>query len=1196
MSPLLSVVVPFYNVETYLEACLESLQQQTLRDIEVIMVDDGSPDGSTAIAKEFAGKDERFRLVQQENQGLGPARNTGARQATGTFLAFLDSDDILPRYSYELMVGSLKETGSDLACGGVRRLTSAGPRNSPMHTEIFRVTEKGTHITRRPDLLGDRTAWNKVFRKDFFDKHGFAFPAGLYEDAPVTIPAHYLASAVDVLSDVVYYWREREGESQSITQRRTEPGNLEDRVRTTQAVTAFLRDRSRELWRAQLASVISGELPLYIDVAGEGGPEYRNRLRALVGEVLSEADDTMTRELTALKRLKYHFIRNDMIEELLELINFQQARIFTADVSLKDGRWYAHYPYFGDTARAVPDELYDVTDELRQKLQGRADSARWEDGRLRVSGHAYIARIPMTDPAADPQACALRVWLQHTRNGTVVELPVKRVHRPDVSADAKRAAADYDWAGFEVEIDPADLKVGRYRFMRASKYRMLRALRSASWELHAEVTAPGGLKVAGPLGGPRRSDVRWANAWEAGSDVWIRPVTTAADRFAVQVKQLNAHVTEAVAEGGELVLRGRVSDGGATSAEIVLARRQGMAEARLAATLEGNGRFTARIPVDVLVSHATDNAATLHTWVTEGLDWDASLRIPGQAKPVRLTIRDDVEVRHSLGSDEIVVTRTKFGNLRIIERPRRPAVTRAEWTRDGRLVLTGELAGRAPAAPDGSGEPGGSGFPGHFKVKLRNGGDTYSFPVTWNGGTFTAELAPARLPRFGEELPLATGQWGFFAPMHEGDVAVAVSRTSVADLPAPQVVGLHEFRLSTFQADSLRLESRPAQDDEERGVFGLKRIALSEYPGFLTAPVREMAMFESFRGRQYSDSPRAIYEELARRRPELEFVWVTKDGQFQPPPGVRQVLYGSREHFRTLAQARFLVGNDPMPEWMRKRDGQFYVQTWHGTPLKRIGYDIERPRFKNAQDYMRRFSADVAQWNVLVSPNPFSTPIMQRAFRYEGEILESGYPRNDVLVRGDAARAARVRSLLGVPEGRRVVLYAPTWRDDQAKAGGYQMELQLDIGAARAALGDDHVLLVRGHFNLGGGVEGTDGRFAIDVSRYPDIADLYLIADVLITDYSSVMFDFAVTGRPQLFFTYDLERYRDQLRGFYFDFEIEAPGPLCRTSAELIEAIADAEPIAAAYADRYQAFRAKFCAWDDGIAAARVVDRMLREP
>ncbi|MQY07171.1 bifunctional glycosyltransferase/CDP-glycerol:glycerophosphate glycerophosphotransferase [Actinomadura macrotermitis] len=1177
MSPLLSVIVPFYNVEDYLEACLESVQQQTLRDVEVLMVDDGSPDGSATIAKGFAERDPRFRLIEQHNKGLGPARNTGAAQATGTYLTFLDSDDLVPRYAYEMMVGTLQETGSDLVCGAVRRLTSAGPRPSGMHTEMFRVTEKRTHISKRPDLLGDRTAWNKVFRRSFYDKHAFAFPGGLYEDAPVTIPAHFLAASVDVLSDVVYYWREREGESQSITQRRTEPGNLEDRVRSIRSVTAFLKKHSPRLWRAHLALVLSDELPLYIDVAGDGGPEYQARLRSLVNDVLAEADPSLLTELTALKRLKYHFISHGMIDELLVMLAYQQAQIFSADAVRKGDRWYGAYPFFGDPAYDVPDELYDITDEVT--LRGRVDNAGWRDGRLHIAGHAYITRIPMTRPGDAPGAPGLRVWLRHVRNGATVELPVRRAHRPDVSADATRAAADYDWAGFEVEIAPSALHVNRYRFLRVSRHRILQALRSASWELHAEVTAPGGLVRSGPLGGPRRSDVRWANAWQAGPDVTIRPVTAAGDRFTIQVKQLAAQVGAARIEAGELVLQGRSAKGAAASGRLLLTRRQGMAKAQSPVSLDAEGAFTARIPLNALVSHAAETGVALHTWVNEGLDWDASLELAGHAKPIRLSVHDDVELRHPLGADEIVVTRTKFGNLRIIERSRRPAVTTAEWTGDGRLLLHGEMAG--------------TDRPDRLVLRLRNGGDTAVFPLTWSGENFTAELAPTRVKVFGQPLPLASGLWGFFVPMADGEVPVAVSRSSLSGLPPQEIVGLHELRLHTYQADSLRLEVRTALPDEERGVYGLKRLAQRDYPAFRREPLRDLAVFESFRGRQYSDSPRAVYEEMARRHPDLDYVWVTLDGRFQAPPGVRTVLYGSRTHFETLAQARYLVGNDPMPEWFVKREGQFYLQTWHGTPLKRIGYDIERPQFKNAQDYLRRFSADVAQWDALVSPNPFSSPILRRAFRYDGELLESGYPRNDLLVRGDAERAERVRSLLGIAPGKKVVLYAPTWRDDQARSGGYSMELKLDLAAARAALGDDHVLLVRGHFNLGGGVEGADGEFTIDVSRYSDIAELYLISDVLITDYSSVMFDFAVTGRPQIFFTYDLERYRDQLRGFYFDLEAEAPGPLVATSAEVIAAIRDAGASTGAYAARYRAFQEKFCAWDDGTAAARAVDRML---
>ncbi|MBW8484626.1 bifunctional glycosyltransferase/CDP-glycerol:glycerophosphate glycerophosphotransferase [Actinomadura parmotrematis] len=1178
MSPLLSVVVPFYNVEEYLADCLESVQHQTLRDVEVLMVDDGSPDGSAEIARRFAAADDRFTLITQENQGLGPARNTGAAAATGTYLAFLDSDDVVPRYAYELMVGTLQETGSDLVAGAVRRLTSAGPRRSPMHTEMFRVTDKRTHVSRRPDLLGDRTAWNKVFRREFFREHGFAFPAGLYEDAPVTIPAHFLASAVDVLDDVVYYWREREGESQSITQRRTEPGNLEDRVRSTRAVTDFLKDRSPELWRAQLTSVLAGELPLYIDVAGDGGPEYRERLRAQVNEVLAETDAGMMRELTALKRLKYHFVSTGRTDELLTMLAYQQAQIFTADVVRRGDRWYGVYPFFDDPARGVPDELYDVTDEL--SFIGRADTAWWRDGRLHIAGHAYITRIPMTPPG-EPESPAVRVWLQHTRSGATVELPAARVHRPDVSADARRAAADYDWAGFKVEVDPADLKAGKYRFLRSASLPGLKGFRTGNWELHAEVTAPGGLALRGPVGGPRRSDVRWANAWQAGRDLSIRPVTMPGDRFALQVRALTAQVTEARVEGDGIVLAGRLAGHRSGTGELRLDRRQGMDTVRLPAALDG-GSFRAVIPAGAMASHSPDTAAGPSAWVAEGLDWDVSLALPGTAKPLRLTVADDVDLRHPLGSDELVVTRTKFGNLRIIERSLRPSVTSAAWGPDGRLVLRGELAG--------------DDRPERMLVRLRGGGDTAEFPVSWDGARFTAEFDPTRVPQFGQLLPLAGGFWGFFVRVGAREVPVSVARSSLADLPPQEFAGLHELRLHTYQGDSLRLEVRTALADEERGVFGLKRIALREYPAFRRQPLRDLAVFESFRGRQYSDSPRAIYEEMVRRRPDLEYVWITLDGRYQAPEGARTVLQGSRAHFEALAQARYLVGNDPMPEWLDKRAGQFYLQTWHGTPLKRIGYDIERPQFKNAQDYLRRFSADVAQWDALVSPNPFSSPIMRRAFRFDGELLESGYPRNDLPVRGDAERASAVRKLLGVPEGKRVVLYAPTWRDDQARAGGYSMDLRFDLDAARAALSDDHVLLVRGHFNLGGGVTGADGRFVVDVSRYPDIAELYLVSDIMITDYSSVMFDFAVTGRPQLFFTYDLERYRDQLRGFYFDLEAESPGPLVATSDELIAAIRDVDDLTPGYADRYRAFQAKFCAWDDGNAAARAVDRILAGP
>jgi len=225
----------------------------------------------------------------------------------------------------------------------------------------------------------------------------------------------------------------------------------------------------------------------------------------------------------------------------------------------------------------------------------------------------------------------------------------------------------------------------------------------------------------------------------------------------------------------------------------------------------------------------------------------------------------------------------------------------------------------------------------------------------------------------------------------------------------------------------------------------------------------------------------------------------------------------------------------------------------------------------------------------------FSTPIMRRAFQFEGEILESGYPRNDVLLSEETQELAKsVRERIGLPADKKVVLYAPTWRDDQFyRAGNYKFDMRLDVKKAAERLGDDHVLLVRKHSNIVDAVPGAGDGFVFDVSSYPDIAELFLITDVLVTDYSSLMFDFANTGRPMLFFTYDLEYYRDQLRGFYFDFEDKAPGPLLQTSDELIDALADIDRISASYTENYREFKDVFCDLDDGQAGERVINRML---
>jgi CDP-glycerol glycerophosphotransferase len=346
-------------------------------------------------------------------------------------------------------------------------------------------------------------------------------------------------------------------------------------------------------------------------------------------------------------------------------------------------------------------------------------------------------------------------------------------------------------------------------------------------------------------------------------------------------------------------------------------------------------------------------------------------------------------------------------------------------------------------------------------------------------------------------------------------------------------------------------------------------------------------VYNSFSGR-YSDSPRAVYEALAGRA-DVHHTWLSHPAhEHSFPAGARTVRYGSPECIATLEAADVLVSNDHVPLDWSKRPGSTYVQTWHGTPLKRIHHDVRWA----PPGRLDRLDDDVALWDHLLSPNRASTERLRRAFRFTGQIHETGYPRNDLLSspRRFAVRDA-VRAELGIPDGKRVVLYTPTWRDDVVFAGnGPGFALQLDLDDFTRRLGHDHVLLLRLHSMVADQLAMPPGAPVIDVSRYRDVRDLYVAADLLVTDYSSTMFDFAVTGRPILFFTYDLAHYRDELRGFYFDLTAEAPGPLLSTSEELISGIRDIEAVAAEHRGSYARFRDTFCHLEDGQATDRVLD------
>jgi len=363
---------------------------------------------------------------------------------------------------------------------------------------------------------------------------------------------------------------------------------------------------------------------------------------------------------------------------------------------------------------------------------------------------------------------------------------------------------------------------------------------------------------------------------------------------------------------------------------------------------------------------------------------------------------------------------------------------------------------------------------------------------------------------------------------------------------------------------------------------------------------KNLVIFESYLGKQYSCNPRAIYEYLKENHPEYKLVWSVKKSHnslFKE----KNIPFTNRLSLKWIyymARAEFWVNNSRLPKWVRKPKHTKFLQTWHGTPLKKLALDMDEVYMpgQTTKKYKEEFIKETSRWDYLISPNPYSTEIFKRAFHFHQTIVETGYPRNDILYSKDKETIIQnFKQVHQLPSHKKVILYAPTWRDDSYyKQGRYKFDLELDIKRLQERLGKDYVMIFRLHYLVAEQLDLSAFQgFAYDFSHHEDINELYLISDVLITDYSSVFFDYANLKRPMIFFVYDIEKYRDKLRGFYFDFEKEAPGPLVKSTDEVIEELERLENDSFKLPPSFERFYQTFCGLESGESTKRVVQKVF---
>jgi len=1153
--PALTVVLPVYDVEDYLAECLDSVLGQSLTDLEVVAVDDGSTDGSAAVLAEYAARDPRLRVVRQANAGLGAARNTGVRQARGTWLTFVDSDDRLPAGALEALVGSLRRTGSDLAVGAVVRFDSSRRWTPEWVHELHARDRLRTTLEELPGLLRNNYTWNKVYSRELWERSGLEFREGVaYEDQPIVTQLLLRARSLDVLSATVYEYRAREDRS-SISQQTDSMPDLRDRVLAWQTSRdVLLREASEPVYAAWLQTLFSTHFHWYLDNDSVEDVEYWKFLSEAVRDLAQDASEQVWRRTPPTRRVAVELARRGLHDELVELRRRGGKRAESWPVRVRPDGLVLELPGQGPDGPGLDDDLFLLPVE-QLAVRSALHRVTWlpdatgpgADRVLQVDGYAYLPHLDLREHPTD-----IALALRDRATGEVLPLRVQRVDDPALRPPGTSEHADHGASTFTAQVDLRDLVAAGRR----------------AWVLEASVTTAG-FTVTGPVTDLGRTGSAAVLESALSPDGWWVHLSSPARRpLQVRVVPPRATVVEARLEGRQVIARVRPPAGRPYAAVQLEADRAGARGT--AGPLQPDG--TQELVVAVPPAPPTDvPGAAAHRWAVRGV-------LPsGALEPLALPGGPELADACVVGGAVLGLERTRRGNLGVVGWPGLVRVGAARLS-DGALHLEGTVLGG----------------PADLSLRLRGVvARTADVTVDRDGDRFTARLPLiAGRGRFGD-LPLPTRTYVVEAGGDAADEVVVVpARALVRTLPRAVATDRLEGRLTRSGRDRLELALLTPRGEQARSRAA--QHDLQQWSATLLPERSEGLLVRSYFGETATDNGLGVVAELRRRGADLPVRWVVKDHSVPLPEGVDPVVHGSRDWYRLLGTSRYYLDNMFQPRTHAKPPGQVMVQTFHGYPFKSMGHTYwARAGF--ARDLVESYDARAREWDHLVSPARYATPLLRREFHYDGDVLEIGYPRNDVLQSPQApALRARVRAALGIGDRQTAVLYAPTFRDDLAQDNHRATHQDLlGLEALAAELGPEFVVLHRGHaFHARTGTRTGSRDNLVDVTDYPEVSDLYLAADAAVVDYSSLRFDFGVTGKPMIFFVPDLERYQ-QMRGWLVDYVPTAPGPRLSERAEVVRELRDLDGLRRRHADAYRRFREEYLSLEDGHAGARLVDAVF---
>lgn len=1156
--PLVSIVVPVYNVAEYLPEFLDSVVGQTYKNLEILVIDDGSPDESASIARRWARWDKRIRVISKPNGGLGAARNTGIDAARGDYLTFADSDDVYDSNAIHAMVSTLEKTGSDFVVGTMVRRTGKRDYLPKWNRKVHETDRLQLTIDEYPDILLDVFAWNKLWRRDFFNEHVRGFPERiLYEDQEPSALSYINARSFDVIKDHVYYWRVRE-DGTSITQQKAKINDLSDRLKVSLAVARTVVDHpSVDVRNAWYSKIFGIDLIQYIEQVPRTDDTYFEVLSQGLQSLVDLCEPDFWKQVKLYPRLATWFAYQGRKDDLIKILSGNLVHGPGYRLLRDADRTIALPSFVEDLAVIPPNDVLVVRSEAFDQVT-KLTNVRWlDDTRVALAGAAFVKSAFDSDDAV-----SVRVFLRNNWDGGEVEVHTDAVHDETINQWAHTEARNCAHCGFRAVVDVSQLSFPAKDDGNAEKFWQL----VVKFESETLVTEDIVREIFDDAGAAALGHSGFVD----GRLIALKHDSQQGVRFERAKPLALAHHIELSGRSLDIAVSS-LSDADVTGL-ILNAKSTGQKVKVSPVKVDADG--VASFEVDVPRLSKPVKPGKLTRWQLEALMSDGSRRLVNSGRGSAKQTADESVALLGMNLDP-------RGYVRFDEASLRFTCENAEVNGDS-IDFSGHFTSTDGRRP-------------HMDLVLGSQ-RLVSENLSWDEATGAYTVSFSLVESVGgDDLAVGEGVYALKARLEEtrdprgrGEFHAFIPSWSTPSLPWGGLTS--KGRIEVRRTRKLRrpwIKVLPPQTFDERGLY--RQRALIDAARSEDNAIKDSVFFESFHGKQISDSTLAIFEWVRTHHPDIECYWSLSSEAVPAPAGATGVVRWTREWHDALASSRYLINNANFPAVFELRPGQRYLQTWHGTPLKKIAEDM--PPANLSLGYRLHMKRESEYWELLLAQNDFAAEILPAAFRYDGDVANVGYPRNDRLATQLSGSAeADLRSQYGIASDAPIVLYAPTFRDNAKEGGGrYALATDLDFEEFLSGIPHDAVIMLRGHSNtIGSSAPEFRGR-VVDVSAHDDINDLILVSDLLITDYSSVMFDYAVTRKPMLFFAPDLDEYSSETRGFYFDYESTVPGQVHSESSTLARDVSRALADPGAFVDdRYASFARRFAPRDDGHATQRV--------